>query len=234
MTIPDITARIRAGISLILVAGVLSGGCTTVPITGRRQLDFIPSSELLSVGGDNYRQIVSEAKLSSDVRKVQTVKNVGDSIARAAEQFLRENKLGGRIKDYSWEFNLIDDDQTVNAFCLPGGKVAVYTGILKITRDESGLATVIAHEVAHAIANHGGERMSQMLLAQFGATTLSAALAAKKETTKQYTLLAYGAVANLGVVLPYSRIQEKEADHIGLILMARAGYDPHSAVEIWQ
>jgi len=226
--------RIYSIISIILMTALFFAGCATVPITGRRQLDFIPANELISLGMDSYKQILSSAKLSPDVQKVSMVKRVGGAIARSAEQFLRENNFSGRINDYSWEFNLIEDDKTVNAFCLPGGKVAVYTGILNVAKDESGLAAVISHEAAHAIANHGGERMSQVLLAEFGAVALSEALAAKKESTKQYALLAYGAAANLGVVLPYSRLHEKEADHIGLILMARAGYDPHAALTFWE
>ncbi|MEK6635205.1 MAG: M48 family metallopeptidase, partial [Planctomycetota bacterium] len=131
-------------------------------------------------------------------------------------------------------FKLIQDDKTVNAFCMPGGKIAVYTGILPITQDENGLAVVLGHEVAHALANHGGERMSQLLLAQMGATTLSAALSQQPQQTRQLLLQVYGIGANVGVILPYSRNHELEADHIGLIIMARAGYDPRTAIPFWQ
>ena len=209
-------------------------GCATVPITGRRQMVFIPASELFSIGIDNYKQILSQSKISKDREKTEMVRSVGKRIAAAAEDFLIENNLADKIRYFEWEFNLIEDDKIVNAFCLPGGKIAVYTGILPYTEDEAGLAVVMAHEVAHALANHGGERMSQLLVAQFGANVLSQAISTEKEKTRQFLMLAYGVGMNLGVVLPYSRMHEKEADHIGLIVMARAGYDPRVAVRFWE
>ncbi|MBU4304949.1 MAG: M48 family metallopeptidase [Candidatus Omnitrophica bacterium] len=211
----------------------LLSGCATVPITGRKQISFIPSADLLALSIDNYRQLLAKSILSPDAKTVRQVRTVGGRIARAAEDFLRENGMARELGYYAWEFNLIKDDKTVNAFCMPGGKVAVYTGILIYTENENGLAVVIAHEVAHAIANHGAERMSQMLLAQFGTAALAEALKAKDEKTQQYLLLAFGIGTNVGIVLPYSRLHEKEADHIGLILMARAGYNPETAVAFW-
>ncbi len=224
----------RISIVVLLFFTITAAGCSTVPITGRKQLVFIPSAELFSIGIDNYNQILSKEKISQDTARVKMVRDVGNRIALAAEQFLREKGMDKEIKYYNWEFNLIDNDKTVNAFALPGGKVAVYTGILFYTQDDAGLATVISHEIAHVIANHGGERMSQILLAQFGAITLSQAAKEEKEKTRQYLLFAYGVGMNLGVVLPYSRLHEKEADHIGLILMARAGYDPRAAIPFWE
>jgi predicted Zn-dependent protease len=138
------------------------------------------------------------------------------------------------VDRYGWEFNLIEDDETVNAWCLPGGKVAVYTGILPYTRDENGLAVVLGHEVAHALAGHGNERMSQALLVNMGGIALSVALSQRPGETQQLFMAAYGLGASVGVLLPYSRLHENEADRIGLILMARAGYDPRVAVEFWQ
>ena len=147
---------------------------------------------------------------------------------------MRENGMEKEIETYHWEFNLIEDDKTINAFCMPGGKIAVYTGILPVTQDENGLAVVLGHEVAHALANHGGERMSQMMLAQLGATSLSVALSSQPALAKDLIMQAYGVGANVGVLLPYSRRHELEADHIGLILMARGGYDPRTAIPFWQ
>ena len=222
----------RSFVSLIVITFLI--GCSTVPITGRRQLSFIPQNQLIASSNDSYHQLLSESKISEDKEKTQMVVNVGKRIASSAEQFMRENRMEKEIQNYHWEFKLIQDDKTVNAFCMPGGKIAVYTGILPITQDESGLAVVLGHEVAHALANHGGERMSQLLLAQMGATTLSAALSQQPQQTRQLLLQVYGIGANVGVILPYSRSHELEADHIGLILMARAGYNPNSAIPFWQ
>lgn len=162
------------------------------------------------------------------------VKEVGNKVAQATEQFLKESGLEDEAESYEWEFNLIEDDEIANAFCLPGGKIAVYTGILEVAQGKDGLATVIAHEVAHAIANHGGERISQLLLVELGAVTLSEALSKNPNQTSQLWMMAYGLGANLGVMLPYGRTQELEADRIGLILMAKAGYDPRVAIPFWE
>jgi len=147
---------------------------------------------------------------------------------------MRDNAMQQYIRDYKWEFNLIDDDEIVNAFAMAGGKVAVYTGMLPVARDEAGLAAVIAHEVAHVIANHAGERMSQLLLANLGNIALSQALKEQPDKTRQLAMAAYGLGANVGVLLPYSRMHEQEADRIGLILMAQAGYNPQEAIGLWR
>ncbi len=209
-------------------------GCTTVPITGRSQLSLVPASQLTQLSNSNYRQIISESQIISTGKDAVTVKTVGEKIAKAAEEFLRESGLESEIPSYSWEFNLIKDDKTVNAFCMPGGKVAVYSGILPVTKTESGLAVVIGHEVAHAIAKHGAERMSQSLLVDFGGIALSTLSQEKPEATRNLIMSVYGAGTNIGIILPYSRKHELEADRIGLILMARAGYDPSDAVRFWQ
>lgn len=219
---------------VLLTTIVFFVGCSTVPITGRKQLSFIPQNQLITSSADSYRQLISESKLSGDAQKKQMVVDVGRRIASSAEEFMRENGMEKEIQNYHWEFKLIEDDKTVNAFCMPGGKIAVYTGILPVTRDEDGLAVVMGHEVAHALANHGGERMSQLLIVQMGATSLSAALSGQPEQTRQLLMQAFGLGANVGVLLPYSRSHELEADHIGLILMARAGYDPRTAIPFWQ
>lgn len=208
--------------------------CATVPVTGRRSLHILPDSQLLSMSLDEYNKVLQKSKLSRDPAKVQMVKQVGERIAKATEAFFREKGLASETDHYQWEFNLIEDDKTVNAWCMPGGKVAVYTGILPVTEDETGLAVVMGHEIAHAIAKHGNERMSQGLLAQLGAVGLSAALATQPGPTSQIFMTAYGLGANVGLLLPYSRLQESEADYIGLILMAKAGYDPRQSIPFWQ
>jgi len=186
------------------------------------------------MGLQQYSTILKESKLSEDREKVRLVNRVGKKIARAAEEFLEDSGLGWQVKDYKWEFNLIEDDKTINAWCMPGGKVAVYTGILPITRDETGLAVVVGHEVAHAIADHGNERMSQALLVSMGGIALSVAVAEKPEETQELFMAAFGVSASVGFLLPYSRVHESEADRIGLMLMARAGYDPREAIPFWQ
>jgi predicted Zn-dependent protease len=208
--------------------------CSTVPITGRRQLSIVPVSQVVSMSADSYSDLIKSSKLSTNARDTAMVRSVGQKIAASAELFLRENGLQADLVNYKWEFNLIDDSSTVNAFCMPGGKVAVYTGILLYTKDQSGLAVVIGHEVAHAIANHGGERMSQMMIAEFGSMALAQAIKDKPAKTQQIFITAFGIGADIGVILPYSRSHELEADRIGLILMARAGYDPLAAVPFWE
>ena len=208
--------------------------CATVPVTGRKSLNILPDSELVSMSLDQYNEVLKKSKLSNDPVKVQMVKRVGERIAKATENFLREEGMESEISNYKWEFNLIEDDKTVNAWCMPGGKVAVYTGILPVTEDDTGLAVVMGHEIAHAIAKHGNERMSQGLLAQLGAIGLAAALSTHPGPTSEIFMAAYGVGANVGLLLPYSRLQESEADHIGLILMAKAGYDPGQAIPFWQ
>jgi len=229
-------AAARAAVLATVIAGLVGGlvGCATVPVTGRSQLSLVPESELVALGEQNYDEFLDGVTLSQDAAKVEFVNRVGGNIARSAEKFMRDNGLADAVAGYRWEFALVQDDSTVNAFCMPGGKIAVYTGILPVARDGAGLATVMAHEVAHAIANHGGERMSQLLLAQLGGMALSRAIREKPEETRELLMLAYGIGANIGVLLPYSRQHESEADRIGLILMAQAGYDPVAAIAFWQ
>ena len=216
------------------VIPVFLSSCATVPLTERRSLHLVPDSELMALSFQEYKKIISKSRLSRNRRQVQLVKNVGFKIARAAEALLKETGKQELISKYRWEFNLIEDDKTVNAWVLPGGKAAVYTGILPFTRDETGLAVVLGHEVAHAIANHGNERMSNGLLSQMGGTALSIALANNPQMTQQIFMTVFGIGAKVGFLLPYSRLQESEADKIGLILMARAGYDPNEAITFWK
>jgi predicted Zn-dependent protease len=197
--------------------------CSTVPVTGRKSFNIIPAAQESALGAQSYAETLKGAKLSSDAAAVAMVKRVGERIAKVSDR-----------PDFAWEYNLIDDPKTVNAFCLPGGKVAVYTGILPLTGGETGLAVVLGHEIAHAIAKHGGERMSQQMLLMVGELSLDAALQKKPAETRAALLTAYGAGTTLGVALPFGRSQESEADHIGLIYMARAGYDPREALAFWK
>jgi predicted Zn-dependent protease len=161
------------------------------------------------------------------------VKKVGVRIQGAVERYFKEQGMAAKLADYRWEFNLVEDKQ-VNAWCMPGGKVVVYTGMLPVAQNEDGLAVVMGHEIAHAIAEHGNERMSQGLIAQLGGVALSEALAARPAATKELWMSVYGAGAQYGAILPYSRMQESEADHLGLVFMAMAGYDPNHAATFWQ
>jgi predicted Zn-dependent protease len=221
-------------LAVLLGLSLFLSSCSTVPVTERRGLHLVPDSELSSLSYQEYNKVLKTSKLSTDMTKVTMVRRVGQRIAAASEELLGETGRGADIRNYKWEFNLIEDDKTVNAWCMPGGKVAVYTGLLPYSQDENGLAVVVGHEVAHAIAKHGNERMSQGLLAQFGAIGLSLALSGSPGLTSDIFMQAYGVGTQVGVLLPYSRVQESEADHIGLILMAKAGYDPRGAITLWQ
>ncbi|UCD71532.1 MAG: M48 family metallopeptidase [Syntrophobacterales bacterium] len=198
-------------------------GCATAPLTGRSQLILIPESTEIALGLKSYSEILTKSKLSQDQQVLAMVKEVGNRIALAAHK-----------PEYEWEFNVIQDDKMVNAFALPGGKVAIYTGILPYTKDKDGLAAVMGHEVAHALVRHGGERMTTILLAQLGQVAMNVALKDKDPKTITALNIGYGVATTVGVVLPFSRMQESEADRIGLIMMAKAGYDPSKAVEFWK
>jgi predicted Zn-dependent protease len=219
---------------LLVLIAILAQGCAEVPITHRQGLHLVPESELLTLSFQQYDQVLKKSKLSTDQAKTRMVRTVGEKIARSAEAFLRDSGQEDTIKNYHWEFNLIEDDKTVNAWCMPGGKVAVYSGILPYTQGETGLALVLGHEIAHALAEHGNERMSQALLADMGGMALSAALSQKPGETHDLFMAVFGAGVTVGALLPYSRLHESEADRIGLVLMARAGYDPRESVPFWE
>lgn len=221
--------HVATGLALFL----LTAACSTVPVTGRQQLSLIPSDQVLSLSYEQYDKFLAEHEVVTGTAESAMVKEVGNQIKNAVEDYLREQGKGGLLEGYAWEFNLVRGDQA-NAFAMPGGKVVIFKGILPITKNEAGLATVMGHEIAHAIARHGNERMSQALAAQLGGLALGTALSSQPQLTQQLFMSAYGVGAQLGVMLPYSRLQESEADEIGLIFMAKAGYDPREAIDFWQ
>ena len=207
--------------------------CQTVPITGRQQLSIVPSDTVMSMSFTEYDDFLKKHKVITGTKDAQMVARVGRKIQHAVERYFSEHNLSDRLAGYQWEFTLVED-AAVNAWCMPGGKVVVYTGILPIADGEEGLAVVMGHEISHAVARHGDERLSQGLMAQMGGMALSTALSQQSKETHDLFMTAFGAGAQVGVLLPYSRIQESEADRLGLIFMAMAGYDPHEAVDFWK
>ncbi len=220
--------------SLVGIITLFLWACSKVPITGRKQLNLLPESMLVALSFDEYNKIQKQYPPEVGTPRAKMVERVGWKMAKATEQFLKENGLENRIKDFQWEFKLLKADDVVNAFCLPGGKIAFFTGIMPIAKTEAGVAVIMGHEIAHAIARHGNERFSQALIAQMGGVALDVALKEKPEETRQLFLAAYGVGVQVGVLLPYSRKQELEADRIGLILMAIAGYNPEEAIKFWE
>jgi predicted Zn-dependent protease len=220
-------------VTCLLLGIFLLFQCSPVPITGRKQLSLVPQSQLLALSFQSYSEFLAENKPVSGTNDAEEVKKVGKNIQGAVEQYFRDRKMEDRLDGYKWEYNLVKDS-SINAFALPGGKVAVFTGIIPVTENETGLAVVMGHEIAHAVANHGNERMSQLLLIQVGGLTLSEALQQQPELTRQLALVAFGVGTQVGVLLPYNRLQETEADRLGMIFMAMAGYDPRNAVKFWQ
>ncbi len=209
--------------------------CSKVPVIGRKQTAWIPSSEIHAMSYSSYSEVLKESTTlpDSDAR-VKQVRNVGTKIRLAVEKFMRDNKQEKALDGFEWEFNVLDDSDMINAWCMPGGKVAFYTGILPICKDESGIAVVMGHEVAHAIARHGNERMTHGMIQQMGVLALSVAMTEKPEATKNLFMSAYGIGSNVGVMLPFSRKHETEADKLGLIFMSMAGYNPEAAPEFWE
>ncbi|NJD57094.1 MAG: M48 family metallopeptidase [Nitrospirae bacterium] len=207
--------------------------CQTVPITGRQQLSIVPSGTLMSMSFNEYSDFMKKHEVITGTPEAQMISRVGRRVQHAVEQYFSRQNMSDHLTGYKWEFNLVKDD-AVNAWCMPGGKVVVYTGILPVAAGEDGLAVVMGHEISHAIAEHGNERMSQGLVTQMGGVALSVALAEKSKETHDLFMTAFGVGSQVGILLPYSRIQESEADRLGLIFMAMAGYDPREAVSFWK
>lgn len=207
-------------------------GCATNPFTGQRTLALVPNTQLFPMSFQQYNQFLSENEVIHNTADARMVKDVGERIAVAAEKYLKAHGYGDYLKEYKWEYTLVKS-KDVNAWCMPGGKIVVYSGILPITQNEAGLAAVMGHEVAHALANHGQQRMSAAQIQQLGAVAGNLVLANKPENQELFNM-AYGMGSNVGVMLPFSRSHESEADQIGLLLMAIAGYEPMAAADLWQ
>ena len=225
--------KVSTGLFAVLMAVLLIQSCSLVPLTGRRQLSLVSDADMLSTSFVQYDQFMKENKRSSNTAQANLVKGVGRRIQSAVVTYFAQNNMSSELNGFAWEFNLIENED-VNAWCMPGGKVVVYSGIIPVTRNENGLAVVMGHEIAHAVAKHSNERMSQALVAQLGGQTLAAALQQQPQQTQDIWMGLFGVGIQLGAVLPYSRLQESEADHLGLIFMAMAGYDPNGAIEFWQ
>lgn len=218
-------------VGLVLIA------CSTVSMTGRKQLNLVSESEILSASLSEYQSYMQTAKISTDANATAVVKNVAQRIAAAAEAYLQVTGQEADIENYAWEFNLTQDNE-LNAFCMPGGKIVVYQGMLNLIgngadRDDE-LAAVIGHEVGHAMAKHGNERASQQLLASLGSSVVGVAVSGQSSQVQQAVATAYGLGAQYGALLPFSRKQELEADYIGIVLATIAGYDADAAVTLWE
>ena len=205
--------------------------CGSVPILGRKQLLLVPDQEVLTLSLQQYREFLHDAPVEKNTADANEVERVGRKIAAAVETFYRNNGYESEIKNFSWEFNLVKS-KDVNAFCMPGGKIVVYEGILPITQNDTGLAIVLGHEVAHAVAKHANERISQQMALQYGGS-IAGGLLGNSASAQQIGSLVFGVGAQLGVMLPYSRKHEYEADELGMIFMAMAGYDPRAAEGFW-
>ncbi|MBC9795962.1 M48 family metallopeptidase [Sinomicrobium weinanense] len=218
-------------LSFLLLFFVLS--CKTNPFTGKSTLNFHSNSSIFPMAFQQYDEFLKEHKVVKGTADAEKVRKVGQRIANAAEKWLNANGYEGYLKDYKWEYNLVQDDQ-VNAWCMPGGKIVVYTGLLPVSQTETGLAVVMGHEVAHALADHGAQRMSAGTLQQLGAVGVAVATSGKSAQAQQLWAQAYGVGSQVGAMLPFSRKHENEADAIGIQIMAIAGYDPSEAARLWQ
>jgi len=225
--------KVFRSILILVLTGFLLHSCSTVPIIGRKQMNLLPESTILQMSLTNYQTFLKENKLSTNQKATQMVQVAGSRIAAAVNKFLTKNGLEAQISEYQWEFNLVAD-ATPNAWCMPGGKVVVYEGLLPITQNETGVAVVMGHEIAHALAHHGNERMSQGLVQQLGGMALEKAIETQPQQTRQIYETAYGIGSQIGFILPYSRLHENEADRLGLILMSMARYNPQEAVAFWE
>jgi predicted Zn-dependent protease len=206
--------------------------CSTVPITGRQRVNIVSDTEILPASFAQYEGFLKENKLSSNAEMTNEVKQVGSRISKAVDKFMRANGMVTEANSYKWEFNLIEDE-AVNAWCLPGGKVVFYTGILPVCKNTDGIAAVMGHEIAHAFAKHGQERMTTVYGQQLGAIALSMGTANQDPKTQEMWNVVYGVGTQLGVILPYSRVHETEADKLGMVFMIMAGYNPEEAVNVW-
>ncbi|MCK0130893.1 M48 family metallopeptidase [Flavobacteriaceae bacterium F08102] len=220
----------KIGILIVLFGFMVS--CSTVPITGRKRVNFVSDEAILPTAFEQYSGFLAENKLSTDAAKTAEIKNVGARISKAVDRFMRANGMSKEADAYRWEFNLVEDE-TVNAWCMPGGKVVFYTGILPICKNTDGIAAVMGHEVAHAFAKHGQERMSTSQIQQYGGIAVALATANSDPRKQQIWNTVYGVGSQVGVMLPFSRVHEREADRLGLVFMIMAGYNGEEAAEVW-
>ena len=223
------TRLIKTAVVLVFVFA----SCVRVPITGRRQLSLVNESEVMAMSLTQYDEFLKSTKTSGNRTDAERIRIVGNNIAAAVGRYFASKGLSNRLEGYRWEFNLVEDNR-VNAWCMPGGKVVVYTGILPLIKNDAQLATVMSHEIAHAVARHGSERMSQQLVQQGFGVALSIALAEKPQQTQQLAMMAFGIGSTVGIMLPFSRKHEYEADELGLCFMAMAGYNPAESIDFWR
>jgi len=220
-------------VAAILFAVAYLIACTRVPITNRKQMNLVGENQLITMSLDAYSEFLSQNQvLPASDQRVQLVRSIGSQIQVASEKYLRDNNQSKRVEGFQWEFNVVEDN-AVNAWCMPGGKVVVYTGILPVTQDEVSLAVVMGHEIAHAIARHGNERMSQGIMVSAAGLTLSVLMQEQPQLARDLFLQSFGIGSTLGM-LSYSRTHETEADKLGLVFMAMAGYDPRASIGFWE
>ena len=222
-------------IYVLLLGTSLLAGCALNMLTGRNQLSLVKESDLQLMAVNEYNTFLAENKVlnSGSSRDAATVDRVGARIANAITKYYDNEGKGSMLEGYKWEFNTIESKE-INAWCMPGGKVVVYTGLLPVAQNESALAIVMGHEIAHSVAKHGNERMSQAMVQQLGGMALEVALAQKPQETRDLFMMSYGIGSEVGAMLPWSRQQETEADQYGLIFTAMAGYDPREAIPFWE
>ena len=225
--------HIVRSLCLTVVSGILFSACGAVPLTGRKQILLVSDQEIFQAGLVQYKEYLNTAVISSDQASTDIVKGVGRKLADATEMYLRASGLEHEIANFDWEFNLIKDSQ-INAFCMAGGKIVVYEGLLSVARTPDELAVVLGHEIAHAVAKHSNERMSQQILTQYGIALISSALSEKSVAVRDLATTVFGLGAKVGMMLPYSRKHEYEADYMGIVFMELAGYDSDSSVTFWK
>ncbi|NNE32138.1 MAG: M48 family metallopeptidase [Winogradskyella sp.] len=224
--------KLKKGIALLMLVAIAIA-CKTNPFTGKKTIALVSNDQLFPSSFAQYNQVLSESKVVTGTQDSEMIKRVGQRIAVASERWLNANGYQAYLDDYKWEYKLIESEQ-VNAWCMPGGKIAFYTGILPIAQNETGVAAIMGHEVAHALANHGQQRMSTGLLQQAGGVAVAVAAGNESPEKQQMWMQAYGIGSTVGFALPFSRSHETEADKIGLYLMAVAGYNPEEAAELWK
>ncbi|MBN1361114.1 MAG: M48 family metallopeptidase [Sedimentisphaerales bacterium] len=224
---------LRMMVMAVLGLVLAVAGCSQVGITGRSQLTLLPESYINSMSLQQYSQFIGASDVKTGTANGEMVTRCGRRIVGAVDEFCRQHMERNPFAGYEWEFNLVEDPN-VNAFAMPGGKVVVYTGLLPVAQNEAGLAVVMGHEIAHVFARHGNERMSHQLLVQLGGIAIDQALKEKPEATRNLFSASYGLGSQIGILLPYSRKHESEADRLGMIFMALGGYDPHEALTFWQ